>query len=552
MADADLVLAGGRVWAPAAPTDAIAVTDGTIVATGDDARALVGARTEVVDLTGRTLVPGFRDGHVHVLEGGAESLTCDLTDAASVEEVERRLAAYAATHPGDGWIVGYSYPPEVLPGGVGRAAVLDAVVGDRPVALWSGDHHMVWVNSAALAVAGIDATTPDPPRGTIVRDDDRVPVGTLLEAAEELLEPHLPHRTRADEVRGFEVGLARLAAAGVVFAQEAATPPERVAAYEAVADAGGLTADVDLALRVDPARWRDQVETFLDARRQVEAGAARRGADGVPGGRLTARTVKIFVDGVIEGGTGALLEPYADAPHSCGIPFWDDDELVAAATAFDTEGFELHLHAIGDAAVRSALDAFEAVAATNGPRDRRPVTAHTHLVHPDDLPRFRALGATANFEPIWAQANAVMTDLTEPRLGEERSRWQYPFASLVRGGARVSFGSDWPVSSPVPLEGIAVALTRQTPDGDPPEGWLPHERLTLDEALTAYTAGTARQCRDEGRTGTIEVGRDADLALLDADLADLATAAPRDLSQVRVVATWLAGRRVDGAAAAPG
>lgn len=541
MSHADLLFDGGAVWSGAETTDAVAVRDGTIVALGDEARSRRGPRTEVVDLAGRTLVPGFRDGHIHVLEGGAESLSCDLTDAADVAEVERRLAAYADGQPGDGWIVGYSYPPEILPGGIGLATVLDAVVPDRPVALWSGDHHMVWVNSRALEIAGITVGTADPPRGTILRDERGAPVGTLLEAAEDLLQPYLPARSTADEVRGFEVGLGRLAAAGIVFAQEAATPPERVAAYAEVADRGRLTADVDLALRVDPEGWRAQIPHFLDARREVDAGRARRRADGVPGGRLTARTVKIFVDGVIEGGTGALLEPYVDAPRSRGLSFWEVEELAAAATALDAAGFELHLHAIGDAAIRMALDAIGAAAANNGPRDRRPVTAHTHLVHPDDLPRFAALGVTANFEPLWAQPNPVMTDLTEPRLGPERSTWQYPIASLLRSGARVSFGSDWPVSSPHPLEGIAVAVTRQTPDGQPPGGWLATQRLSLEQALAAYTSGTARQCRDEQRSGTIEPGRDADLTLLGGELLDVP---PLQLPDVDVIGTWLAGRRV--------
>ncbi len=540
---AELLFQGGHVWTGAAATDAVAVVGGVIVAVGDEARARRGPGTEVVDLAGRTLIPGFRDGHVHVLEGGAESLTCDLTDAADVAEVQERVRAYAAADGGTGWIVGYSYPPEILPGGVGRADVLDAVVPDRPVALWSGDHHMVWLNSRALEVANITAATPDPARGTVVRDDDGAPVGTLLESAEHLLEGHLPGRSRDDEVRGFELGLARMAAAGLVFAQEAATPPGRVAAYQRVADRGGLSADIDLAFRVDPERWREQVEEFREARHEVDRGAARRHADHVRGGRLTARTVKLFMDGVIEGGTGALLEPYEDAKHDHGLAFWEREELVAAATAMDLAGFELHLHAIGDAAVRSSLDAFAAVAAANGPRDRRSVTAHTHLIHPDDLPRFRELGVTANFEPLWAQANGVMVDLTEPRLGQVRSTWQYPIGSLIRGGAPVSFGSDWPVSSPVPTEGIAVAVTRQTSEGHPPAGWLPQERITLDQALQAYTAGTAWQCRDEGRTGSIEVGRDADLALLGADLRAVPMG---ELAEVPVLGTWLAGRRVDG------
>jgi predicted amidohydrolase YtcJ len=540
---------GGSIWTgTGATTDAVAVADGRIVALGAEARDRRGPRTEVVTVGQGTLLPAFRDGHLHPLDGGAETLDCDLVDSADVDEVLRRLAAYDRARPDDPWVLGYGYPPEILPHGVGRAAILDAVVGDRPVALWSSDHHMVWVNSAALRRAGITAATIDPPRGTIVRDRDGHPVGTLLEEAEKLIEDHLPPRGTAKEARGLEAGLAHLASAGIVWGQDAWTAPSRLASYQQVADAGRLTADLDLAFKVEVDGWHEQLPAFLDARADAADAASRRRTDGVPGGRLTATTVKFFVDGVIEGGTGLLTEPYCafgdqHDGHDHGIANWDLDELVEAAAAMDAAGFQLHLHAIGDAAVRRALDAFEAVAERNGPADRRPVVAHTHLVHPDDLPRFRRLGAIANFEPLWAQPNEIMTELTEPRLGAVRSAWQYPIGSLVRSGAHVSFGSDWPVSSHRPLDGLAVAVTRQRPD-DPESGvFLPDERLGLDEALVAYTAGSAFQAGDEELAGTIAVGRRADLVLT---AQDVTRVAPVTLGEVEVAATYLAGRRVHG------
>jgi predicted amidohydrolase YtcJ len=537
----------GSIWTGTGDaTDAVAVAGGRIVALGADARHLRGPDTEVVEVGEGTLLPAFRDGHLHPLDGGAETLDCDLVDCADVEEVLQRLAAFDRARPDDPWVLGYGYPPEILPHGVGRAATIDAVVGDRPVALWSSDHHMVWLNSAALRRAGVTAATPDPPRGTIVRDGEGHPVGTLLEEAERLLEPHLPSRGVEKEARGFEAGLARMASAGIVWGQDAWTAPERLASYLRVADAGRLTADLDLAFKVEVDTWRDQLPAFLDARAEAEDARSRRRADGVPGGRLTATTVKFFVDGVIEGGTGLLTEPYCafgdqHHGHDHGIANWELDELVEAAAAMDAAGFQLHLHAIGDAAVRRALDAFEAVGTRNGPADRRPVVAHTHLVHPDDLPRFRALGAIANFEPLWAQPNEIMTELTEPRLGAVRRGWQYPIGTLVRGGAHVSFGSDWPVSSHRPLDGLAVAVTRQRPDDPDGPVFLPDERLGLDAALEAYTAGTAYQARDEGIAGTVEVGRRADLVLTDADVTRVP---PRELGDVEVLATYLHGEQV--------
>jgi predicted amidohydrolase YtcJ len=555
-AHADTLFVDGTIWTGAvssgAPrtTDAVAVVDGRIAALGHDARPLRGPATEIVDLAGGGLLPGFRDGHLHPLAGGAESLDCDLVDATDVDDVLGRLRAFALAEPDLPWLLGWGYPPEILPAGIGRASVLDRVVGDRPVALWSSDHHMVWCNSRALEVAGLSAGTPDPPRGTIVRGDDGHPLGTLLEEAELLLADHVPRRGVAKEARGFEVGLARMASAGLVFGQDAWTRPEGLPAYLRVADAGGLSADVDLAFKVEVDRWREQLPAFVAAREEAVAAAQRRSRDGVPGGRLTATTAKFFVDGVIEGGTGHLTAPYEASfggAHACGddhgIANWEQGELIEAAAALDAAGFQLHCHAIGDAAVRSTLDAVEAVAARNGRRDRRAVCAHTHLVHPDDLPRFARLGVVANFEPLWAQRNAIMTDLTEPRLGPVRSRWQYPIGALLRSGAHVSFGSDWPVSSHEPLHGLAVAVTRQTPNGRPPEGWLPEQRVSLDEALGAYTHGTAYQSGDDHETGRLEVGRNADLVAM---AQDITRVLPGELPDVRVTGTWLRGTRVHG------
>jgi predicted amidohydrolase YtcJ len=539
----------GSIWTgDGTTTDAVAVADGRISALGNEARERRGPRTEVVEVRSGSLLPGFRDGHLHPLDGGAETLDCDLVDSVDVEEVRRRLAAFDRARPDDPWVLGYGYPPEILPNGVGLAGTLDGVVGDRPVALWSSDHHMVWVNTAALQRAGITAATPDPPRGTIVRDDAGRPVGTLLEEAEKLLEPHLPRRGTEKEARGFEAGLARMAAAGLVWGQDAWTWPSRLGSYQRVADAGRLTADVDLAFKVEVETWREQVATFLDARADAADATARRAADGVAGGTLTATTVKFFVDGVIEGGTGLLTEPYCvfgdqHRGHDHGIANWEPGELAEAAAAMDAAGFQLHLHAIGDGAVRMALDAFEEVAARNGPADRRPVVAHTHLVHPDDLPRFRSVGAIANFEPLWAQPNEIMTELTEPRLGPERRTWQYPIGTLVRGGARVSFGSDWPVSSHRPLDGLAVAVTRQRPDAADDEVFLPEQRIDLEQALAAYTAGTAFQAGDERDAGVIEVGRRADLVVTTEDLRRVPA---RELGAVGIAATYLAGTPVHG------
>ena len=515
----------------------MAVADGRISAVGDAVAADI-----TVDLDGATLLPGFRDGHIHPLWGGTETLDAGVVEARDLDDLIERVARHAAANGAAPWVVGHGYPCEVLPGAVGRAEWLDAAVADRPVALWASDHHTMWVNTAALAVAGITDATPDPPAGQIVRDEDGHAVGTLREEAMELVARLVPPRTAADKTRGLTIALEQMAAAGIVWAQEAALSPDDVGIYLELAQAGCLTAGINIALRVDPQRWRDQLGEFVATRDTVDRAAARCHDAGLVGGRVSARSVKLFADGVIESGTGALLEPYVDAPDSCGIANWSDSDLADAVTAFDAAGFQAHIHAIGDAAVRSSLDALDASDRRNGPRDRRGVIAHTQLVHPDDHKRFAAADVIANFEPLWAQRSPVMTELTEPRLGTERSALQYPIGSLLRSGAPVSFGSDWPVSSMNPMEGIAAAVTRQTPEGQPPGGWVPQERLTLAEAVAAYTRGTAYQAFDDG-AGMLTQGAPADLVVLDGDLVEMEPAA---LADVRVVSTWTNGVQVFG------
>jgi predicted amidohydrolase YtcJ len=530
-----MLLTGGTILTgdPARPrAGAVAVAGGRVVALDDEARARHRPGDEVVDLAGGCLVPGFHDGHVHPLWGGTGLAGAPVAGAGSVEEVLAAVRDHAAARPGPGWVVGAGYDPALLPGALGDAEVLDRAVADRPVLLWAADHHTAWVNSAALAAAGIDERTPDPPGGVIARRGDGRPLGALLEEACDLVARLVPAPTPGERADGLRRALRLLAAAGVTWAQDASLAPEDVGVYLDVAAAGHLTTSVNVALRADPDRWRDQLAPFAEAR----ATAAAEGRD-----LVSARTVKLFADGVVESGTAAMLEPYDDAPHSCGIPFWDGAELAAAVTAFDGAGFQVHVHAIGDAGVRSALDAVEAATAANGERDRRPVVAHTQVVHPDDLPRFAALGVVANFEPLWAQPDAVMLELTEPRLGPERSRQQYPIGAMARSGATVTFGSDWPVSSLVPMEGIAVAVTRQTPEGEPPAGWLPEQRLPVGAAMAAYTAAGAHQAFAEAEQGTITPGRRADLCLLGADPTAVP---PSELATVPVEATWLGGTEV--------
>jgi len=444
----------------------------------------------------------------------------------------RLVADHARAHPALRWITGAGYDPSLLPNGLGTASQLDQVVNDRPVLLWATDHHSAWANSAALAAAGITAATGDPVSGRIVRHPDGTPTGALLEQAAHDVAAHVPRPTGAEKARGLRHALAEMVANGIVWGLDASVAPSDVAVYARLAAAGELPCRIALALRVDPERWRDQRADF---------GAIRAGVGAGTGRPLSVTSVKFFLDGIVESGTAALVEPYTDDPCSHGMANWDQAELGEAASAFDADGFGLHFHAIGDAAVRAALDTIEHVDQLNGPRDRRAVIAHVQLVQPDDLRRFGPLGVVANFEPLWAQRDRVMTELTEPRLGPDRSAWQYPIAALERLGAHISFGSDWPVTSINPLEGLAVAVTRQTPSGQPPGGWLPQQRLSLDRAIGAYTGGVAYQAFEESSAGRLAVGQRADLCLLAADPWSVPAA---DLAKVAVLGTWSAGTEV--------
>lgn len=521
-----------RTGDPSAPlARALAVRGGVVVALGEDALALDGTGVETVDLAGGLLMAGFGDGHAHPTHGGRELMQAPVRDATSVAEVAEVVRRHAADHPGQEWVLGGSYQPALAPGGVFDARWLDDAVPDRPVALVSSDHHVLWANSEALRRAGVTADTPDPPAARIDRRPDGSPVGTLVEwAAMDLVQRHIP-APGEDEVRAGVLAATRLmAAAGITWVQDAISLPADVVRCAELAASGELPVRMNLALRAEPGRWTGQ---------RAEFAAARAAAQTIAGDDVTARTVKFFADGVVEAGTAALLEPYVDAPHSCGLPVWDADELAAAITAFDADGFQAHVHAIGDAGIRTALDAFEAAVAANGPRERRPVIAHTQLVDPADLGRFAALGVVANFSPLWAALDDCQLELTQPRLGPERSDRQYPMATLWASGAVLSFGSDWPVSSLRPLDGLSVAVGSRRPDGSP-DGWLAHERLPAAVALSAYTQGVAHQAFEEGRWGTVSVGRRADLVHLASDLLALDAA---EWPDVPVLGTWLGGRR---------
>ncbi len=540
---ADTVFLGGSAFLAGGPSRAgLAVSGGRISAVGPDeqVRALVGSRTQVVDLAGGLLTAGFQDAHVHPVFAGALLLLCDLQDSADVAELVARVGAYALAHPEREWVAGGGWSMEAFPGGRPHRAVLDAVVPDRPVYLTNRDGHGAWVNGAALRAAGVDRTTPDPPDGRIERDADGEPTGLLHEGAAILVGRLLPAGTAADQRAALLAGQAHLLSLGITAWQDAIVGPylgrpDNLGAYLA-ADAAG-----ELVVRVVGDLWWDRergLEQLPDLRERRAAGLA--------GGRFRPTTVKIMQDGIAENFTAAMTQPYRDAcgcsTGAAGLSFVDPELLRQAVTALDADGFQVHLHTLGDRAVREALDALEAARTANGPRDLRHHLAHLQVVHPDDVPRFARLGATATIQPLWAVHEPQMDELTIPFLGEGLAERQYPFADLHAAGAALAAGSDWAVSSADPWAGIHVAVTRTPPGADGPvEPFLPDQRLSLATALTAYTLGSARVNALEQATGSLEVGKDADLAVHDRDPF---AGPPDEIGRTRVLQTWVEGRLV--------
>ncbi|MDI6909056.1 amidohydrolase [Nocardioides sp.] len=514
----------------------VLVEDGRIVEVAPGGSEARSARTSTTVVDAAFLAPGFVDAHVHPVQGGLERLRCDLTELSTREEYLAAVASYAADHPAAEWILGGGWSMPAFPGGTPTAADLDRVVPDRPVYLPNRDHHGAWVNSRALELAGVDERTPDPPDGRIERGPDGRPSGTLHEGATTLVTRHLPPASEADHHAALMAGQGYLHSLGVTSWQDAIVGAysgmdDAAATYTAAAASGDLRSHVVGALWWERRRGVEQVADLV----------ARRAA--MTTGRFRATTVKIMQDGVAENGTAAMLTPYLDR---CGHPtgnaghsFVDPTALREAVAALDAAGFQVHVHAIGDRGVREALDAFEGTDPA-----RRHQIAHLQVVHPDDVRRFAGLGVAANLQMLWACLDDQMVDLTLPVLGAERAAWQYPFADLHRAGARLVAGSDWPVSTPDPLQAIQVAVTRVEPGSDR-EPFLPAQALSLETAYAAYTSGSAwanhRGVGDEPAAGVLRPGAVADLVVLDHDPF---TGPPEEVGAARVVSTWVEGAAV--------
>ncbi len=525
----DLVLLGGRVWVrpgtpatgPEAPT-AVAVKDGRILAVGGDSEIgrLAGRQTRRIALGGRRVVPGFIDSHTHFLAGGFELAGVQLRDAATPGEFARRIGAYAKGHPAE-WVVGGTWDHELWGGDLPRRDWVDSLTPKTPVFVSRLDGHMALANSRALELAGVTRDMPDPPGGTIVRYPDGRPTGILKDAAQGLVERAIPAPSDAERDRALRAAAEHALARGVTLVAD-------MGSWEGLATCRRAYAQGDLPLRVYSvvplATWRSLADLVAK--------------EGRGDHRLFWGGVKAFVDGSLGSTTAWFYRPYDDAPETRGLVVTDTTELWRSIVSADSAGLHVMVHAIGDRANDWLLDSYRDAASLNGRRDRRSRIEHAQHLSQAAIGRFAELGVVASMQPYHAIDDGRWA---EKRIGPERIKTTYAFRSLLDAGARLAFGSDWTVAPIDPLLGIYAAVTRRTIDGATPNGWVPAQKITVEEALTAYTANNAYANFQEDVLGTLEPGKYADLVVLSDDIL---TIDPVQIEKARVDLTMVEGKVV--------
>lgn len=512
-----------RPWA-----SAVVIRSGRIAYVGDDPGALklAGPQARVLALDGRMVIPAFHDSHVHPMTGGMRLLRCRLDAAKTAEQVYLAVRACAAGRPKDPWLIGTGWSPQAFAPGSPSRRKLDELVPDRPAFLTTEDGYTAWVNTRALAAAGIGLDGSGPQvRGMRLEATTHVPSGILEDEAVGFVKRSAPRPTEAEYREALRRSAAMANRFGITSLVDTNADEAVLDAYRAADRAGELTVRVVAAQRIDPRRGEDQI---ADMR-------ARR--DRVRGTRFRADAAKFFLDGEIDRHTAAMIEPYADAPGVRGDLLIEPAALDALVRRLDSDGFLVHMHVMGDRAVRVGLDAIEHAIRANGPRDRRHQLAHVGVVAPADIPRFGLLGVTADFQPIWAQANDPANAPAQTALGAARSRWMFPIASIAAAGGRIVASSDWPSPSMNPFDAIQVALTRQPLDTSKP-ALQPQERVGLAAMLAAYTLDAAWAAREEAIDGSIEIGKAADLVVLDRNVFEVDVSRLHD---VRVLLTLLDG-----------
>ena len=520
-----------------AKAEALAVKGNKIIFVGDEESALKykSDHTLIIQEPNGMVLPGFIDSHVHLIWGGIEMGECQLSGLTSKEEIISKIETYVEKHPNHNWIRGNGWSLPVFKDGNPSRYILDKISTDKPMYFLSADGHSAWVNSKALSIAGLNENTRDPLNGRIERDpESRIPSGVLREDAMALVESLIPNYTKEQIDNGLLISVKEANKFGITSILDAGTESinqkgakksyfDGLDAYREATKNQKITLRVNASQYVSPSTWRKDLE-YIKNRRFINS-------------QGLMNTVKIFADGVIEAGTGALLEPYVGTKNF-GVLNWDPDTLKKVVSIIENKGFQIHFHAIGDRAIRVTLDAFEYAREVNELKNMRHMISHAQLIHPEDIERFKKLDIITSFQPLWAYPDPYMKELTIPVLGPIRSKWNYPLKSLLSAGARITAGSDWSVTSLNPLFGIEVAVTRQELGSPNGEILNQDETVDLEDILKAYTIESAYSLFRENEIGSLKKGKLADVILLDKNLFKIP---PYEIHQSKVIMTIFNG-----------
>ena len=522
--------------------EAIAIDGDKILAVGSKKaiELFQSENTRIIDAHGKLVLPGFTDSHIHFLEGSRVLTQVDLNGTTSIAEVQKRLREYAAAHPKAGWILGRGWSYEIFgEAGLPDKKYLDEIVSERPVYFVGFDGHTSWVNSKALAVSGITRDTPNPAAGWIVKDAQGEPTGALKEDADDIVGNQV-RATRDEQLAALRLGLKEANRVGLVRVhclgneQDVVGDMQNIDLYEELRKNGELTVRMYIASYEGPPKLTAGQVSAIEA-------ARKRYHDEW----LSAGAVKFYLDGVIESHTAAMLTPYSDDPKQIGNLRWDEGEYKGAVAELDKRGIQIFTHAIGDRAVRLALDAYEDAAKANGTHDMRHRIEHIETITAQDIPRFGKLGVIASYQPLHAEPNDDTLKVWARNAGPDRASRGWTWQSVAKSGGRLAFGSDWPVVTLNPWFGVQNAVTRQTLEGKPEGGWLPEQRLSLEQAIDGYTLGAAFAGHRETYEGSLETGKLADLIVLDQDLFKIA---PSEIHKTNVLLTMVGGKVVYQAA----
>jgi predicted amidohydrolase YtcJ len=532
---ADTVVTNARVYTVDASrpwAEAVAVKDGRILFVGSekDARRHRGKTTKVIDAGGRLVLPGFEDSHVHFVSGSANLSNIDLAGAKTVEAIRGRIRAFVTADAGTGWVQGRGWMYPAFPGNMPDRKLLDDIVPDRPAFMRCADGHSSWVNSRALALAGIDRSTKDPANGRIVRDGTGEATGALLEEASSLVSKYIPEPTPEETLASLRRGFAEAARRGVVRVHGLGGEFEALGLLGKLRDEGALT------VRMTVAMWVDEPGPTDAAWKAYDEARAKYHDEW-----LAVDGVKLMLDGVIDSGTGAMLDPYEGQKENKGKLFWKPEDYMTAVAAFNARGLQVSTHSIGDAAIRLSLDAYEEGQRAAGNPDVRNKIEHAEDIAASDIARFGRLGVIGSFQPLHANPEPGWIGSWIKNAGPEREQRAFAWKAVLDGGGRLAFGSDWPVVTISPWPGLQVAVTRQDLDGLPAGGWLPQHKVSIAEAVYAYTMGGACAMHREKEEGSLEPGKLADLIILSQNVFEID---PHDIAKTEVLLTMVGGKIV--------